>query len=180
MDFNNENKEKENASWYVEEPNSGKDNKQVQEDNPVREDGSTSGGNEGRIPGGFPENAADVKRIFIHIGPNTMLISVSMMLGIIAIIGAAFSAIYLPLICGGISIIMAIQSRDADGTIDKKALIGILLSSLAIVVDIAVVTTSVYSVFHDPEQYAAFNEMFKNVYGQDFDTFTSNSIQVWQ
>ena len=174
MDFNNDNNEKENASWYVEEPKNSKDQEQVQKDSSVSDD------DQGRIPGGFPENAADVKRIFIHIGPNTMLVSASMMLGIIAIIGAAFSAIYLPFICGGISIIMAIQSRDADGSIDKKALIGILLSSLAIVVDIAVVTTSVYSVFHDPEQYAAFNEMFKNVYGQDFDSFTTNMVQVWQ
>ena len=174
MDFNNDNKEKENASWYVEEPKSDRENGQVREDDPGQEE------EPGSTPGGLPENSAEIKRIFIHIGPNTMLISASMILGIIAVVGAAFSAIYLPFICGGISIIMAIQSRDADGKIDKKALIGIMLSSLAIVVNIAIVTTSVYSVFHDPDQYAAFNEMFKNVYGQDFETFTSNSIQVWQ
>ena len=174
MDFNNDNKEKENASWYVEEPKSNTDNDQVREDSPGQEE------DRGRIPGEFPENSADVKRIFIHIGPNTMMITASMVLGIIAVVGAAFSAIYLPFICGGISIIMAIQSRDTDGKIEKKALIGIMLSSLAIVVNIAIITTSVYAVFHNPEQYAAFNEMFKNVYGQDFETFTSNSIKVWR
>ena len=174
MDFNNDSNEKENASWYVEEPKSGNDQDPVRKEDSAREDNPIG------KPEGFPENATNVKQIFIHIGPNTMLISASMLLGIIAIVGAAFSAIYLPLVCGGISIIMAILSRDAEGHLDKKAMIGILLSSLAIVVDIAIVTTSVYSVFHDPEQYAAFNEMFKKVYGEDFETFTSNSIQVWQ
>ena len=164
MDFNNDSNEKDNASWYVEEPpKSGDDT------------GGRSGS--GSPEGDGPDN---IHRIFIRIEPNTMLITTCMMLGIIAVIAAAFGSVYLPFICGGVSIIMAVLSRDRDGKLDKKCLIGILLSTLAIVVDIVTVTVTVYGIFHDPEQYEAFNRMFENVYGQDFETFTNNSIQVWK
>ncbi|MCR5595412.1 MAG: hypothetical protein K6G12_06165 [Lachnospiraceae bacterium] len=142
-------------------------------------DGSTGSGqypdNAGNeMPGmeNGPENGDEyIKRIYIHIEPNTLLYSTSMVLSVIAVATAVMGTVYLPFIFGGIAIVMGVVSRDANGMLHQRAKIGILVGIAAIVLNIAIVSVSVYTVLTNPEQYAAFNSVFERLYGQDFKTF---------
>ena len=183
MDQNND--QKDNGSWYVEEP---------------KHDNNPNNGNANNNPnaGQFPDNVQDadneqnqvngqglpgedeiVRRIYIHIEPNTMLFTASMILGILTVATALLGTVYLPFMLGGVAIVMGIVSRDQSGTVDFKAKIGILLGALGIVLNIVVVATSVYTVFNNPEQYEAFDSVFERVYGEDFASFMQeNGISV--
>lgn len=162
MDFNNDSNEKDTGSWYVEEPKKG------------NEPESNAGPNAGQTPDNGPGRPGDdevIRRVYIHIEPNTMLFTASMVLGIITVATALLGTVYLPFMLGGIAIVMGILSRDATGALDFKAKLGIILGTAGIILNIVVVATSVYSVFTNPEQYASFNSVFERVYGEDFASF---------
>ncbi|MCR4595465.1 MAG: hypothetical protein K5673_01650 [Lachnospiraceae bacterium] len=162
MDFNNDSNEKDKGSWYVEEPKHG------------NEPANSGDPNAGQTPGNGQNEPGDdeiIRRVYIHIEPNTMLFTASMVLGIITVATALLGTVYLPFMLGGIAIVMGILSRDASGTLDFKAKLGILLGTAGIILNIVVVATSVYSVFNNPEQYATFNSVFERVYGENFASF---------
>ncbi len=117
------------------------------------------------------EGPDNVKQIFIHIAPNTMLMTASMVLGILTVATAILGTVYLPFILGGIAIVMAILSRAEDGIMPIKSKIGVLLGTLGIILNIVVVGTSVYRVLNDPAQYEMFDSVFERFYGQNFESF---------
>ena len=112
-----------------------------------------------------------IRRAAIHIDPNMMLYTTSMVLGIISIATAILGTVYLPFMLGGIAIVMAIASRPESGPMHMRARIGILCAVIGIVVNVAVVGTTVYTVMHDPEQFEMFDSVFEKVYGEDFSSF---------
>lgn len=97
--------------------------------------------------------------------------SASLILGIISCISAALMTVYLPFIFGGLSIVCAILSRDRSGIPDRNAKAGITVSVISIVINIVVISVSVYTVFNNPEQFAMFNSLFEKFYGMDFRTY---------
>ena len=157
MDPNNE---KDNGSWFVEEP------KQTSDQNPGQGQGSNPENDQNR-----PDEDEIIRRVYIHIAPNTMLLTVSMVLGILSVATAILGTVYLPFILGGIAIVMGILSRDESGVTEFKAKIGILLGIFGIVLNIVVVGTSVHSVLTDPGRYEEFDSVFERVYGEDFASF---------
>ena len=162
MDHNND--QKDQGSCYVEEPKSNNDQNPGQDPNKDQRPG-----NEDEI----------IRRVYIRIEPNTVMITASMVLGVLTVATAILGTVYLPFMLGGVAIIMGILSRDESGRPDFKAKIGIMLGALGIVLNIVVVATSVYTVFNNPEQYEAFDSVFERVYGEDFATFMQeNGISV--
>ncbi len=108
---------------------------------------------------------------------NNSMSTASLILGILACISTAFMTVYPPFIFGGLSIICGILSRDRSGMPDHNARAGMFISAMGMTVNIVIVAFSVYSVFHNPEQYAVFDELFKRFYGMDFETFTNSSLR---
>ena len=149
---------KDKGSWYVEEP---------RHDQP-------QGGNGNPDPNMNPDMDPNIRQVLIHIAPNTMLVTASMVLGILTVATAIMGTVYLPFILGGIAIVMAILSRAEDGIMPFKSRIGVLLGTLGIILNILVVGTSVYKVFNDPAQYEAFDSVFERFYGQDFESFMAD------
>lgn len=182
MDFNNDSNEKDSGSWYVEEPKrSDEPGNNAAPNNGQRPDGGQSSDNNRFQNGGqdMPGDDEVIRQIYIHIQPNTMLFTASMILGILTVATALLGTVYLPFMLGGVAIVMGILSRDEQGMIDFKAKIGILLGALGIVLNIVVVATSVYTVFSSPEQYKAFDSVFERVYGEDFASFMQeNGVSV--
>ncbi len=170
MDFNNDSNEKDKGSWYVEEPKHGNDHGNDKDPKSVQRPGDERFSDNGQ-----PGDEEVIRRVYIHIEPNTMLFTASMVLGIITVATALLGTVYLPFMLGGIAIVMGILSRDASGTLDFKAKLGILLGTAGIILNIVVVATSVYSVFNNPEQYATFNSVFERVYGEDFASFMQDN-----
>ena len=156
MDPNNE---KDQGSWYVDEPKNNSD-----------QSGQGQGSNSGSDPD-RPDDDEIIRRVYIRIEPNTMLLTVSMVLGILSVATAVLGTVYLPFILGGIAIVMGILSRDESGITEFKAKLGILLGTFGIVLNIVVVGTSVYSVLTNPDRYEEFDSVFERVYGQDFSSF---------
>ncbi len=182
MDFNNDSNEKDKGSWYVEEPKHGSEpgnNVDVNSRQDVNDSQLTDNNRFQNNDQDQPGDDEVIRRIYIHIQPNTMLFTASMILGILTVATALLGTVYLPFMLGGVAIVMGILSRDDQGTVDFKAKIGILLGALGIVLNIVVVATSVYTVFNNPEQYKAFDSVFERVYGEDFASFMQeNGVSV--
>ncbi len=117
----------------------------------------------------------EIPRVTIVIPPNGALYTASLVLGALSVLTAVIGTVYLPFILGGISIVLAILSRDGEGKMHFRARVGILAAVFGIILNIVIVSVSVYSVFHDPEQYAAFNSVFERVYGESFSDFLAES-----
>jgi len=101
--------------------------------------------------------------------PNQALYVASLVLGITAIVTAVMMTVYIPFICGGVSIILAILSKGQFPSLHKQAKLGILLATIGIVLNIIVVSTSVYQVFTNPDLKKQLNDTFVTMYGESYD-----------
>lgn len=105
---------------------------------------------------------------------NKSMISAAFILGIITCVATVFMTVYIPFITGGLGLVCAILSRDRSGAMDSRARTGAILSVIGLVVNVFVISYSVYSVFNDPQLFEQFNQLFKRMYGQDFNTYLNS------
>ena len=101
--------------------------------------------------------------------PAQGLITASLILGVISIITTVMMTVYLPLIFGGIAIILAILSRGADGKLPKLSRTGVILAVIGILLDIAIICGSFYALFHNSVLRAQVNQAVEEIYGISFD-----------
>ena len=101
--------------------------------------------------------------------PNQGLVNAAMVLGILAVVTTFIMTVYLPYIFGGIAIMLAILSRKKDGILPKQSKLGVTLAIIGMIVNTVVVSTSIYTVFTNPEIKEEFNAVCEQMYGQSFD-----------
>lgn len=100
--------------------------------------------------------------------PN-LFIKMAGSLGVVAIVSAVFCTVYLPIVLGGLSIILALLSKGDLPTMHKKAKRGVILSIIAIVLNCGIIASSFYLVFTSSEYREQLNIMSEELYGQTFD-----------
>lgn len=103
--------------------------------------------------------------------PANSLAVASMVLGIAAIVLAC--TVYLSPVLGGVAVILAILSRGAGKKLHGFAKTGIITASVAVALDIALVTASFALIFSNPDMQRDFWRMYKEMgeemYGDNFD-----------
>ena len=102
---------------------------------------------------------------------NKSMAKAAFVLGIITMVSAVLMTAYPAYIFGGLSIICFILSRSRTGVVEHEATIGLILAVCGLVLNTVIVTWSVYTVFTNPDRFAEFNELFKQFYGMDFNTY---------
>lgn len=90
-------------------------------------------------------------------------------LGIFSIICAFFSLFFGAFICGGLAIVLAVLSKGYNTKMEKNAKIGIATGIIGMVLQISVLTFSIYKIVHVPEFRERFNSMYEQIYGQPVD-----------
>lgn len=109
--------------------------------------------------------------------PNRALYTASLVMGIITLITAVMMTVYIPFICGGVGIILAILSRQPGQALHKHAQLGILLAVIGIILNVIIVSTSVYAVFTNPDLKQQLNDTFVQMYGVSFDDMLYEIMQ---
>ncbi len=90
-------------------------------------------------------------------------------LGVFSIFCAVFSIFIGAFICGGVAIILAVLSKGYNTKMEKNAVIGLTAGIIGIVLQISVLTISVYNVIHIPEFREQFNSLYEQMYGEPVD-----------
>ena len=90
-------------------------------------------------------------------------------LGVFSIFCAVFSIFIGAFICGGLAIILAVLSKGYNTKMEKNAVIGLTAGIIGIVLQISVLTISVYNVIHIPEFREQFNSLYEQMYGEPVD-----------
>ena len=90
-------------------------------------------------------------------------------LGVFSIFCAVFSIFIGAFICGGLAVILAVLSKGYNTKMEKNAVIGLTAGIIGIVLQISVLTISVYNVIHIPEFREQFNSLYEQMYGEPVD-----------
>ena len=90
-------------------------------------------------------------------------------LGVFSIFCAVFSIFIGSFICGGLAIILAILSKGYSANMEKNAKIGLVTGTIGIVLQLSVLTVSVYNIIHIPEFREQFNSLYEQMYGEPVD-----------
>lgn len=90
-------------------------------------------------------------------------------LGIFSIFCAVFSIFIGALVCGGLAIVLAILSKGYHAKMEKNAVVGLTAGVIGIVLQISVLTVSIYNVIHIPEFREQFNALYEQMYGEPVD-----------
>lgn len=97
----------------------------------------------------------------------------SMVLGILAFISVFTMTVFPPLILGGLSIILGLLSRGSERKPGGNALIGIIVSTCALIINLSLCVTSFYAVFSNPEMtkeyFHTISEAYEQMTGIPFD-----------
>lgn len=100
--------------------------------------------------------------------PADGLITATLALGIATIVSAILGTVYFPFILGGICIVLALLSKGYDEKMSSKPKIGIICSVVGLVLNVLVVSTSVYKVFTDEQTFNQFDRIYEQMYGESF------------
>ena len=104
--------------------------------------------------------------------PGNGLMGASFVLGIAAIVSAIMMTVYLPFILGGISIVLALLSKGYENKMAGSAKAGIVCAVVGLVLNVLVVSVSLYTVFTDARVFRQFDSMYEQFYGDSFsDTY---------
>lgn len=130
--------------------------------------------NNGPVPP-FPNNQPGVPPYYIpptrH--PGSGFATASLVLGIIAILTAFVGTVYPPVICAGLSVLLALLSRGGDRVLLPNARVGVITAVLGLVVNIVVVISAFLLIFTNPEANRQFhdqlNRYYEQFYGESFD-----------
>lgn len=101
--------------------------------------------------------------------PSNSFATAANVLGIIAIVTAIFGTVYPPFILGGLAIILGWLSHGGEERLSKLAKTGIITASIGLVLNLVVITISIYAVFTVPEYKQELNRIYEEIYGQSFD-----------
>lgn len=105
--------------------------------------------------------------------PNRKLVMTSFILGIAALASTILMTVYIPIILGGIAIMMAILSRNRDGIFQTKAKIGMRLAICAMVANFVILGFTTYYLLRNPDilrEYGSmYNDVYEQLYGESFD-----------
>lgn len=113
-------------------------------------------------PYGTPMQPAPVR----HKGDG--MATASMALGVISLVSLLFLQFWIPLILGGISIILAILSRGNLKTMFSKAKAGIICSGIALGLDVCFCIFALWIAFILPNQSPQFRKELNNAFEQQY------------
>lgn len=102
---------------------------------------------------------------------NSMAVA-AMTLGILSPIFAFTCTIYPALICGGISIILALLSKGAEPKMHGNAKTGVIMAITGLVLNVVIVSATLMLIFSpasSPEYREEFNKTYEQLYGRSFD-----------
>ena len=105
--------------------------------------------------------------------PGSAFATASLVLGIIAILSAFTGTVFPPLVCGGLSIILALLSKGNDRAMLPNAKVGVLTGILGLILNVLVVAGAFLLLFTEPELKEDFhrqlNQYYEYFYGESFD-----------
>ena len=105
--------------------------------------------------------------------PGSAFATASLVLGIIAILSAFTGTVFPPLVCGGLSIILALLSKGNDRVMLPNAKVGVLTGILGLILNVLVVAGAFLLLFTEPELKEDFhrqlNQYYEYFYGESFD-----------
>lgn len=90
-------------------------------------------------------------------------------LGFFSVFCSLFGIFIGSFICGGLAIILAILSKGYNTKMEKNAVIGMIAGIVGIILQIATLLFSIYSVIHVPEFREQFNSLYEQMYGEPMD-----------
>ncbi|MBR3684155.1 MAG: hypothetical protein IKL78_04705 [Lachnospiraceae bacterium] len=93
----------------------------------------------------------------------------AMVLGIVTIVTAIFTTVYIPFITGGLSIIFAVISRGEKRRFSSTALGGIFSACVGIFINVAIIVGCFYLYNTDPQIREQVNEYIEQMTGQTLD-----------
>ncbi len=105
--------------------------------------------------------------------PGSAFATASLVLGILAILSAFTGTVFPPIICGGLSIILALLSKGNDRAMLPNAKVGVLTAILGLIVNVLIVASSFLLLFTNPNMQEEFhdqlNQYYEYFYGESFD-----------
>ena len=105
--------------------------------------------------------------------PGSAFATASLVLGIITILSAFTGTVFPPLVCGGLSIILALLSKGNDRVMLPNAKVGVLTGILGLILNVLVVAGAFLLLFTEPELKEDFhrqlNQYYEYFYGESFD-----------
>lgn len=105
--------------------------------------------------------------------PGSGFATASMVLGILAILSAFTGTVFPPLICGGLSVILALLSKGNDRAMLPNAKVGVLTAVLGLVVNVLIVASAFLLLFTNPDMQKEFHDQlnyyYEYFYGESFD-----------
>ena len=105
--------------------------------------------------------------------PGSAFATASLVLGIIAILSAFTGTVFPPLVCGGLSIILALLSKGNDRVMLPNAKVGVLTGILGLILNVLVVASAFLLLLTEPELKEDFhrqlNQYYEYFYGESFD-----------
>lgn len=108
--------------------------------------------------------------------PGARLANAAMITGIIALVSTFSFTIYPPLILGSISIVLAILSRGRGKKFSSSSRLAVICAVAGLVINVALVGSSVYLLTHNSEIQSEFNQAFKEIYGESFDDYLRDAM----
>ena len=90
-------------------------------------------------------------------------------LGFFSVFCSLFGIFMGSFICGSLAIILAVLSKGYDTKMEKNAVMGMIAGIVGIVLQIAALLFSIYSVIHVPEFREQFNSLYEEMYGEPMD-----------
>ena len=113
------------------------------------------------------QSMEELREKFLELYPNSFA-KWSQITGILALVSTFSFTIYLPLILGSISIILALLSR-GKRKMHSNAKAGTIMGGISIGLNICIVILSFSVILGSGPMHDRFNETFKEIYGQSFD-----------
>ena len=105
--------------------------------------------------------------------PGSAFATASLVLGIIAILSAFTGTVFPPLVCGGLSIILALLSKGNDRAMLPNAKVGVLTGILGLILNVLVVASAFLLLFTEPglkeDFHRQLNQYYEYFYGESFD-----------
>ena len=105
--------------------------------------------------------------------PGSAFATASLVLGIIAVLSAFTGTVFPPLVCGGLSIILALLSKGNDRAMLPNAKVGVLTGILGLIINVLVVASAFLLLFTEPglkeDFHRQLNQYYEYFYGESFD-----------
>ena len=90
-------------------------------------------------------------------------------LGIFSIFCAFFNMFIGVFVCGGLAIVLAVLSKGYHTKMEKNAVVGLTTGIISMILQLAVLAFSIYSILYVPEIREHFNSLYEQIYGEPID-----------